>query len=373
MSTLADVIARFGPAYLARYGQTVLPSQRRALTALAGCRSTLASQMLADCGQCGAQRLVPHSCGHRACPHCQQFEGQRWIARQHQGLLDAPYFLVTFTVPAELRALVWQHQRVLYKALMDCAWGTLATFAQNDRRLRGQAGAVAVLHTHSRRLEFHPHVHLAMPAGALDAAGRLWRTLRAKDGQAFLFRHQALAAVFRARLLAATRALGLEPPATAPERWVVDCKAVGSGHQVMVYLGRYLYRGVVQERDIVRCDDHSITYRWRDGKTGKHAQRTVPGVEFLRLVLQHVLPKGFRRARCYGLLHPNCRRGMALARTMALRRRPSLPAAASSPAEVQRPRLVCQCCGAPMRIVRRRIGPALGAAPPTGMQAATAA
>ena len=161
MTTLAHVIGRFGPAYLQRYGDAVLPSQRQALTAISGCRSTLATHMLADCGQCGAQRLVPHSCGHRACPHCQQFEGQRWIVRQHQALVNAPYFLVTFTVPGKLRALVWQHQRALYKALMDCAWGTLATFAQNDRRLRGQSGAVAVLHTHSRRLEFHPHVHLA--------------------------------------------------------------------------------------------------------------------------------------------------------------------------------------------------------------------
>ena len=99
--------------------------------------------------------------------------------------------------------------------------------------------------------------------------------------------------MFRARLLAVMRALGLEPPATAPERWVVDCKAVGSGHQVMVYLGRYLYRGVLQERDILRCDAQSVTYRWRDGKTGKRHSRTVAGVEFLRLVLQHVLPEGF--------------------------------------------------------------------------------
>lgn len=369
MNRLADVIARFGPAYLARYGCTVLPSQRRALLAMGSCRSTLASQMLADCGQCGAQRLVPHSCGHRACPHCQQFEGQRWIARQHQALLDAPYFLVTFTVPAELRALFWQHQRALYKALMDCAWATLATFAHNDRRLRGQAGAVAVLHTHSRRLEFHPHVHLAMPAGALDADGRAWRSLRAKDGLAFLFRQQALASVFRARLLAAMRALGIEPAATAPQRWVVDCRAVGSGHKVMVYLGRYLYRGVVQEHSIVRCDDQSVTYRWRGGKSGKYERRTVSGVEFLRLVLQHVLPKGFRRARCYGVLHPNCRRGVALARTMALRRRPCAPTANTA----ERPRLKCHCCGAPMRIVRRRIASGdLAAPPPTIVQAVTA-
>ena len=228
---------------------------------------------------------------------------------------------------------------------------------------------MAVLHTHSRRLEFHPHVHLAMPAGALDADGRSWRTLRAKDGQAFLFHHRALASVFRTRLLEAVRALGLEPPASAPERWVVDCKAVGSGHKVMVYLGRYLYRGVIQERDIVRCDAQSVSYRWRDAKTGKHQMRTVAGVEFLRLVLQHVLPKGLRRARCYGLLHPNCRRGVALRRAMALRRRPSVPADASPTVSAVRPKLLCHCCGNPMRIVRRRILSTLAAPPPTTTQA----
>lgn len=369
MTPLAQVIARFGLPYLDRHACHLLPSQRQALAAMGACRSMVATQMLAACGQCGAQRLVPHSCGHRACPHCQQFEGQRWIARQHQTLLGAPYFLITFTVPAELRPLIWQHQRVLYKALMDCAWRTLESFAHNDRRLRGQSGAVAVLHTHSRRLEFHPHVHLAMPAGALGADGRLWRTLRAKDGKAYLFHHQALASVFRARFLAAVRALGLQPPVTAPERWVVDCKAVGSGHKVMVYLGRYLYRGVIQERDILRCDDQSVTYRWRDAKSGKHQSRTVPGVEFLRLVLQHVLPKGFRRARCYGLLHPNCRRGIALRRLLALRRRPSMPDDAAPVAATERPRLMCHCCGSPMHIVRRRILSAVGAAPPTTMQA----
>ena len=369
MTPLAHVIERFGRPYLDRYASTVLPSQRQALTAMAACRSTLAAQMLADCGQCGAQRLVPHSCGHRACPHCQQFEGQRWIARQHQALVDAPYFLVTFTVPTELRELIWQHQRVMYKALMDCAWGTLASFARNDQRLRGQAGAVAVLHTHSRRLEFHPHVHLAMPAGALDADGRLWRTLRAKGGQAFLFHHQTLASVFRARLLEAVRSLALAVPETAPERWVVDCKGVGSGHKVMVYLGRYLYRGVIQERDIVRCDDQSVSYRWRDAKTGQHQVRTVAGVEFLRLVLQHVLPKGLRRARCYGLLHPNCRRGVALRRAMTLKRRPSVPADASPTDSAVRPKLLCHCCGNPMRIVRRRILSTLAAPPPTTTRA----
>ena len=374
MITLATVIERFAAAYLARYADSVLPSQRRALTAMASCRSRLATHMLAQCGQCNAQRLVPHSCGHRFCPHCQHFEGQRWIARQTQALVSAPYFLITFTVPAELRTLLWQHQRALYAALMDCAWGTLATFGQNHRQLRGQTGAVAVLHTHSRQLAFHPHVHLALPAAAIDPDGSVWRTLRGGAKRAgYLFSHKALAQVFRARFLAAVRALGLQPPDTLPEKWVVDCKAVGSGHKVMVYLGRYLYRGVVQERDILRCEGDRITYRWRDSKTGAMQARTVSGVEFLRLVLQHVLPKGFRRARSYGFLHPNCKRGIALLRLLALRRRAKAPAVpVASANEAERPKLLCRC-GAEMHVVRRRILPGAMAAtspPPLACEAA---
>ena len=137
MITLAAIIERFGVDYLAQYGKSVLPSQRQALNTMKYCRSTLGPCLLAKCGDCGEQRLVPHSCGQRNCPHCQHFESQRWIERQTQALVPGSYFLITFTLPAELRALVWLHQRVLYAALMDCAWATLRTFSQNHKQLQG--------------------------------------------------------------------------------------------------------------------------------------------------------------------------------------------------------------------------------------------
>lgn len=357
MITLASIIARFGADYLAQYGATALPSQRQALSAMKHCRSSLAQCMLAQCGDCGQTRLVPHSCGHRNCPHCQHFESQRWIERQTQALVPGNYFLMTFTLPGELRELVWQHQRLAYAALMDCAWQTLRTFSQNHRQLQGRAGAVAVLHTHSRRLDFHPHVHLAMPAAALDAERGLWRTLRKSDkGGGYLFNHKALAAVFRAKFLAALGELGLPAP-KLPKGWVVDCRYVGSGEKALVYLGRYLYRGVIQEKDILRCENGHVTYRWRDSKTNKLAQRSVSGVEFLRLVLQHVLPKGFRRARNYGFLHPNSKRLIALLRLLVFKPCVKAPAESTPATQAERPKLLCRCCGAVMTIVRRRILP----------------
>ena len=356
MIALDTSIAQFESAYLAQYASSVLPSQRQALSAMKLCRSSLGPGMLAQCGDCGEQRVVPHSCGHRNCPHCQHFESQRWIERQTQALVPGSYFLITFTVPAELRTLVWQHQRLLYAALMDCAWGTLHTFSQNHKQLQGSPGAVAVLHTHSRRLDFHPHVHLCMPAAALDANKKLWRTLRKSDkGDGYLFNHKALAKVFKARFLSTVAELGLALPADLPQKWVVDCKSVGSGEKALVYLGSYLYRGVIQEKDILRCENALVTYRYKNSKTNKPEIRTVSGVEFLRLVLQHVLPKGFRRARNYGYLHPNSKRLIALLRLLVFKSCAKVPA--ESATHTERPKLLCRCCGGVMVIVRRRILP----------------
>ena len=361
MIALAAVIEQFEADYLAQYGGSALPSHRKALAAMKLCRSSLGPGMLAQCSACDEQRLVPHSCGHRSCPHCQHFESQRWTLRQTEALVPGNYFLVTFTVPAELRALAWQHQRVMYTAMMDCAWNTLRTFAANHKQLQGSAGAVAVLHTHARNLAFHPHVHVAMPACALDAGKRLWRSLRrSKKGAGYLFNHKALAKVFAAKLSDALRQEGLALPPGLPEQWVVDCKGVGSGQKVLVYLGRYLYRGVIQERDIIACANGQVTYRWRDSKSKQMTTRSVSGAEFLRLLMQHVLPKGFRRARNFGFLHPNSKRLIALLRLLVFKQAGAAPAA-----PCPRPQWLCGCCGAPMLIVRRRILAPATLAPPT--------
>ena len=360
MIALARIIERFGSACRAQYGNAMRPGHCQALSAMGLCRSSLGPAMLAQCSgpDCDAQRLVPHSCGHRNCPHCQHLESQQWIERQTQRLVPGAYFLLTFTLPAELRALAWQHQRSVYTLLMDCAWQTLRTFSHNHRQLLGSPGAVAVLHTHARSLEFHPHVHLVMPAAALDADQGLWRTLApSAKGKGYLFNAKALAKVFRAKLLAALHQEGLIPPPELPGKWVVHCKGVGDGRKALVYLGRYLYRGVIAEKDIVACDDTHVTYRWRDSKTKKMVLRTVSGAAFLWLVLQHVLPKGFRRSRNYGFLHPNSKRLIALLQLLVFRQ-PVRAAQAATP----RAQLRCTCCGAAMVIVQRRILP--GVEPP---------
>lgn len=346
MTRLASIIDTYKTEFLAQFRHRLSPDHLRALAAIQRCRTQASPKMQLACGDCPHQHFIPHSCGHRHCPHCQHHESQRWLERQISRQVPASYFLLTFTIPAELRPLSWAHQGAFYELLLRCSWETVHTFSQNDKRLQGTPGAISVLHTHTRRLDYHPHVHMVMPAGAINAERRHWRTKGdLKTGASYLFNHQALAKVFRAKLLTAIEAAGWQLPARYARQWVVDCKAVGSGQKALVYLGRYLYRGVIREQDIVACGDGQVTFRFRNAKTSRVETRTLPGAQFLWLVLQHVLPKGFRRARNYGFLHPNRKRLIALLHVL-LKFIPPAP-----PASI-RPAMACPCCGAAMRIVK---------------------
>ena len=362
MIRLATVIHTFATGLRTEYGNQLSSAHLQALAAMRRCRTQASAKMHVQCTGCAHQTLVPHSCGHRHCPHCQHHESQQWLERQLKRLVPAEYFLVTFTLPVQLRPLAWTHQGLIYDLLLRCGWDTLHTFSRNDRQLQGTPGAIAVLHTSTRRLDYHPHAHFVVPAAALDAERKRWRTKRRKKGGggtgagassgtgSYLFNQKALAKVFRAKMLAGIEAAGLTLPCGTPKEWVADCKPVGSGTSALVYLGRYLYRGVIQEKDIVACKDGQVTFRYRDAKTGKSEHRTVPGAQFLWLVLQHVLPKGFRRARNFGFLHPNCKRLIALLQVL-LRFVPIRAADWVKP----RPQFLCACCGAVMKIVRTRI------------------
>ena len=352
MILLSAIIKTFETEFLEQYQGQILPSHRKALCAMKNCRTSSSPQMLVQCVACDNQVYVPHSCGHRNCPHCQHHESQQWLERQLQKQVPVEYFLLTFTLPAELRSLAWLHQRLSYALMIQCVWETVRTFSQNDKQLQGIPGAIAVLHTHSRRLDYHPHVHLVMPAAAIDAIKRLWRTKEPRSRSSYLFNHKALAKVFRAKMLDAIRQEELELPLSYPKTWVVDCKSVGTGEKALVYLGRYLYKGVIQEKDIIACENGQVTFRYRHSKTKRIEYRTVSGARFLWLILRHTLPKGFRRARNFGFLHPNSKRLITV-----LQYRLGFDPSRALAWVKKRPQVTCRCCGAVMNIVRTRILP----------------
>jgi hypothetical protein len=336
---LASIIDEYHGAFIAKYGSRLLPGHFRAIDAIRKCRTQEAEHLMLLCSGCGHTALRPCSCGHRSCPQCQNHETSIWLDRQQEKLLPVEYFMATFTLPYELRFLAWDHQTIVYNLLFACASSTLKDFGVNPKNLGADIGMTAVLHTHTRRLDYHPHIHVVVPGGGVDKPKKQWKKKKSK----YLFNEFALANVFRARFLDALNKAGFSLPVSVPRKWVVDCKHAGKGLSALKYLSRYLYRGVISEKNIV-SKQNGITFKYVESRTGKTCYRTVKGEDFLWLVLQHVLPKRFRRIRDYGFLHGNAKKLLKLVQMVL---HVMIQAGNIRP----RPAFRCPACQATMRVL----------------------
>ena len=337
---LASIINQYYDAFMIKYADTALHGHLKAMNAIRSCRTPDSGELYVYCPHCNHAEWRPLSCGHRSCPKCQNHESSQWIDRQQGKLLPVPYYLATFTLPYELRSLTWHHQRKTYSILFICVSSTLKDFGLNPKNLGAEIGMTMVLHTHSRRLDFHPHVHVVVPGGGVDKQRRQWKKKKGK----YLFNEFAMARVFRARFLAALNKAGLPIPKNVPRKWVVDCEHVGKGISALKYLSRYLYRGVISEKNIISNQNGRVTFKYIESKTGNTRYRTLKGEDFLHLIMQHVLPKGFRRVRDYGFLHSNAKKLLFLVQLI-------LHVVIKEIELRPRPVFRCPCCKSPMVIL----------------------
>ncbi|WP_411993861.1 transposase [Agarivorans sp. DSG3-1] len=313
---------------------------KRAMYAMLRCKTEQQGHCHWQCRQCPHHDQLALSCGHRHCPQCQHHCTTGWLTRQQHKLLPTTYFMVTFTLPYELRALARMHPKALYHTMFKVASKLLKDFAK--RQNKGELGFTAVLHTHSRQRNLHPHLHVLVAGGRYHCAKQQWH----KGNKKYLFNAFALAKVWRARMLDAInhhKALSL--PKAIPAKWVVDCRSVGFGLPALKYLSRYLYRGVLPDSDIISTHNGQVSFRYQDSQSHTSKIRTLPTITFLRLILQHVLPKGLQRVRDYGFLRGNAKQ--VLRRIQLLLRVPQCVnlAALQTNNQATRP---CPCCQHPM-------------------------
>lgn len=346
----------------------MLPSHDAALWAIQHCRTPLMGAHLGQCAQCQTRHLLYHSCRHRACPRCGYDRTEQWLKRQRELLLPVRYFHVVFTLPAEWRRLVRSHQRQLLPVLFRSAFDALATLCREPRFLGAQIGALCVLHTWTRTLEYHPHVHMLVPGGGVDGAGQ-WRTIPTRR-KLFLVPLKRLALLFRRYFIRrARKALGAEvaiPFVPPHKRWVVFAKPTVQGpERVLQYLGRYVHKTAITDRAIVQCNGEHVTFRYRHSRDATPKLMRLSAHEFLRRFLQHVLPKGFHRVRAFGLLHPHHR--LTLKRVQLL-----LNADVSEPAATKPRPIRCPHCRKGTLALLRRLTPqqciqrlAMARGPPT--------
>jgi hypothetical protein len=301
--TVIGALRRFLPQFL-ESAPPLSPPQRRALWAIAHCRTAALGGRAFACTRCGETHFAFHSCNHKACPQCGRQATQRWIARQLANRLQAPYFLVTFTLPAPLRSCFFgPFAKLAYDLFFAAVAAALAEKLASAKGLRAQVnGFVAVLHTWNQRLEFHPHLHCLVPGAGLDSQGRAVR-VKSPD---FLIHLPLLRAAFRQhfRQLLAQHDWQVDPEVWTTD-WGVQVQPVGSGQAAIKYLGAYVARTAIADARLLALDEATVTFRWKDRSDHDRLKPlTLPGVEFVRRYLRHVLPQGLRSVRYYGFCHP---------------------------------------------------------------------
>ena len=314
MLEVADIFRRHGAAYRAQY--QLLPSQQRAMRDIEACRTAYFGGHLKQCDHCGRQVYAYHSCRNRHCPKCHGDQTKRWLAQQQTRLLPCPYFLVTFTLPAELRPLAFANQKKVYGLLMRCAAAALQKLALDPRYLGGRLGCLAVLHTWTRAMLYHPHVHMLVTGGGLSTDGTQWLPVKHAN---YLVSAEALGLIFRAKFCAALKRAGLleqVPRQVWKKDWVVDCKAAGSGRQVLNYLARYIFRVAISNSRLERFEHGEVTFRYRDNQSQQLHHVTLAAAKFIHRFLLHTLPRGCAKVRYYGLWSPTCREQLEQARTL---------------------------------------------------------
>ena len=253
--------------------------------------------------------------------------------------------MITFTLPFQLRALAKRLPKQIYSLFFLCVAGVLKDFGLNPKHLGAEIGMTMVLHTNSRGLNYHPHIHVIVPGGGIIRSKKQWIKKKGK----YLFKQKNLAKVFRARFLEQLNKYGLPIP-KAPCEWIVDCRQVGRGISAIKYLSKYLYKGVIGEKNIIANEDGKVTFQYIDSETKDYKNRTLPGEDFIYLILQHVLPKGFRRVRDYGFLHANAKELLSLVQLILHVIIPEIPLR-------DRPAFKCHQCKLPMLVLGFRLKP----------------
>ena len=313
--TLSDILAEHWHTYACANRTQLSGAHYRAVRRVLACRTPELGGRLYRCDGCATPHFAYHSCNHRSCPQCGSLEQQQWTAKQEAKLLPVPYFMVTFTLPEELRQACLAYPEELYNTILKQSALALRDIIATKTH-GGITGFTSVLHTWGRQLQHHPHVHCIVPALAWQPEKKL--LIHPKD-ETFLIHYTPLAAHFRNLMRLALQNDHPEIFQNLPHQaraaflpnktWNVQLQHVGRGTTAVRYLARYVKRSAIGPRRIIGYDKQgNIRLHWTNSNTGKPGILTLHPHEFIRRWLIHVLPKGFTRVRHYGFISPAARR-----------------------------------------------------------------
>ena len=310
---LAGIFSQYGKDYLDTHKLT--PVQAKAFTDIVSCRSSALGGHISQCDHCGHTRHAYNSCRNRHCPKCQYIKQVQWVDKLKAKLPPTRHFHLVFTIPQSLHRLFYLNQARAYTLLFTAAGMALKTCAANPKFLGAQAGAVAVLHTWGQALNYHPHIHMIVPAGGLSEDDMEW----VRCGNKFFLPVKVLSALFRGILCRLLEKAIENNEIRLPDDcsdfprlkeqlykkpWNVYAKKpFGGVDRVVEYLGKYTHRVALSNNRLIDDNNGAITFRCKDHKTGLFTRRlTLEAGEFIRRFLQHILPCGFYKIRYFGIL-----------------------------------------------------------------------
>jgi len=318
---LGEIFRAFGQRYREIHGEAMPLRHHRAMEAIEACRTAGLGGHVEECEACGHIRVSYNSCRNRHCPKCQFLAKERWIEKRKQDLLCTRYFHIVFTLPEALRPIALRNPRVVYSLLFKAASETLLDLARDPKYLGAEIGFTALLHTWTRTLLDHPHLHCIVTGGGLTPDGNCWK----KSRRRFFLPVRVLSKLFRGKFLSLFKracrsgsitfcgeTATLEDEAAFKrflralytKQWVVYCKPpFQNAERVLKYLGRYTHRVALSNDRIVGMEGQRVTFRYRDSADHNLMKRmTLDVFEFIRRFLLHILPEGFMKIRHYGIL-----------------------------------------------------------------------
>ena len=345
MSAIQEIFRIYGRQYLELYGNRMPQIHKKTVKDITDCRSGSFGTIVYGCHDCKTIQPIACCCGNRHCPTCQQYKSDQWLHKQMEKLLPTHYFLVTVTLPEGLRDVARSHQKIVYGEMFSCAHEALKILVQ-DKRFIGsnRVGYLAVLHTWGSMLQYHPHIHMVIPGGAVSENGDQWLPSR-QD----LFVHtKPLAHSFKAKFRDAMKRAHLFhkiDPDIWKQEWVAHSQAAGKGHNSLRYLSRYVFRVAISNNRIISIENNVIRFLYKDRQRKTWKVITLEAMEFIRRFLQHILPKGLIKIRHYGFLSPNSslliekiRELISLIHNVIGDLLPEIP-------EYKKKGITCTCCG----------------------------
>ncbi|NQV19376.1 MAG: IS91 family transposase [Armatimonadetes bacterium] len=301
---IAKIFSENLPEYLQKYETRIPYNHLKTIDAIINCRTSAMGGKVYFCEKCKKYHYSYHSCKNRHCPKCGSDDSGKWLKKQMRKLLPVNYFLVTFTIPEELRFICRSNQKLFYSVLFKASSEALKTLLNDPKYAGGKSGFVGILHTWTRQLHYHPHPHYIVPGGAFDIEKNQWNKANSK----FLVPVRALSKIYRAKFRDCLKMKNQKIFNSIPhhiwnsKEFVSNSQAVGKGDKVLEYLSNYVYRVAISNNRIIKYGNGKVTFKYKPSGSNNYKYQTVTALEFMRRFLQHVLPDGFQKIRYYGFL-----------------------------------------------------------------------